>query len=303
MKDDVSIVEIWQVLWRRKLFIIGFTFVFAVLSVVVALSLPNIYRAEVTVGQSEESKNGGLSGLAGQLGGLGAIAGLNLNAQQSDKGAIALEILTSRAFLSDFIEKYDILPEVMAAEEWDPVSGKLSYDTDMYDPNSKKWVREVAPPKTPTPSVWEAVNVFREDILVIEEDTETGFATISVYHPSATLAAEWVSNLLTELNEKMRVRDVTEAEKSIAYLEDKLQSTQLANMQEVFAELIERQLQTMMLANARDEYIFETLDPAVVPEDKAKPNRPLICIVITLLGGILSVLFVLTRHFYRLNSQ
>ena len=109
MKDDVSIVEIWQVLWRRKLFIIGFTFVFAVLSVVVALSLPNIYRAEVTVGQSEESKNGGLSGLAGQLGGLGAIAGLNLNAQQSDKGAIALEILTSRAFLSDFIEKYDIV--------------------------------------------------------------------------------------------------------------------------------------------------------------------------------------------------
>ncbi|TDP40251.1 putative tyrosine kinase-like protein [Idiomarina aquatica] len=299
MKDDVSIIEIWQVLWRKKLFIIGFTLVFAILSVVIALSLPNIYRAEITVGQSEESKNGGLSGLAGQLGGLGAIAGLNLNAQQSDKGAIALEILTSRAFLSDFIEKYDILPQVMAAEEWNPVSGKLSYNTDIYNPESNEWVRDVEPPKTPKPSLWEAVNTFREDILVIEEDTETGFATISVFHPSAPVAAEWVSNLLFELNEKMRVRDVTEAEKSIAYLEEKLQTTQLANMQEVFAELIERQLQTMMLANARDEYIFETLDPAVIPEDKAKPNRPLICIVITLLGGILSVLFVLTRHYLR----
>lgn len=299
MQDDVSIIEIWQVIWRKKWLIIATTFIFAAVSVVTALSLPNIYRAEITVTQSEESKTGGLSGLASQLGGLGAIAGLNLSSQQSDKGAVALEILTSRAFLANFIQKYDILPEVMAAKEWNPVSRELSYDQDLYNPDTQQWVREVEPPKTPKPSLWEAVNTFREDILVVEEDTDTGFATIAVFHPSAELATHWATSLLIELNEYMRVRDVSEAERSINYLEDKLQSTKLTTMQDVFSELIERQLQTMMLANARDEYVFETLDPAVIPEDKAKPNRPLICIVLTLLGGILSTLWVLSRHYLR----
>ncbi|WP_404401823.1 LPS O-antigen length regulator [Idiomarina seosinensis] len=304
MKNDVNIIEIWQVAWRKKWFIIAFTSIFAVLSVVIALSLPNIYRAHVTVGQSEESKSGGLSGLASQLGGLGSIAGLGgLSAQQTDKGAIALEILSSRAFLSEFITKYDILPEVMAAEEWSPISRKLSYDTDIYNPETGEWTRDVEPPKKPQPSMWEAVDEFRNNILVIEQDKETGFATIVVFHPSPEIASVWATRLLADLNKVMRLRDVTEAERSIAYLEERMQETRLTSMQDVFAELIEQQMQTMMLANVRDEYIFETLDPAVEPEKKAKPNRPLICVVITLLGGIIATLIVLFRHFYRESSN
>ena len=52
-----------------------------------------------------------------------------------------------------------------------------------------------------------------------------------------------------------------------------------------------------MLANASPEYLFQTIDPAVVPELKAKPRRALIAVVGTLLGGMLGVLMVLVRHF------
>jgi LPS O-antigen subunit length determinant protein (WzzB/FepE family) len=47
----------------------------------------------------------------------------------------------------------------------------------------------------------------------------------------------------------------------------------------------------------RDEYVFKTIDPAIVPEQKFKPKRALICVLGVLLGGMLSVMIVLIRHF------
>ncbi len=52
-----------------------------------------------------------------------------------------------------------------------------------------------------------------------------------------------------------------------------------------------------MLANVRDEYVFKTVDPAVVAERKAKPKRALIVILAVMLGSLLSMMFVLVRYF------
>jgi len=68
-------------------------------------------------------------------------------------------------------------------------------------------------------------------------------------------------------------------------------------MQTVFYQLIEQQTKTIMLAEVSQEYVLKTIDPANAPEEKAKPNRALIVILSTMLGGILSVLIVLIRYF------
>ncbi|HAS23515.1 MAG TPA: LPS O-antigen length regulator, partial [Idiomarina loihiensis] len=75
---------------------------------------PNIYKSEATLAPTEEASGGGLSQMAGQLGGLASLAGVNLGGKNADKTTIALEILKSRAFIKSFVEKYDILPELMA---------------------------------------------------------------------------------------------------------------------------------------------------------------------------------------------
>jgi len=49
--------------------------------------------------------------------------------------------------------------------------------------------------------------------------------------------------------------------------------------------------------------VFKTIDPAVVPEEKSEPKRALICVLGTLLGGMLSVLIVLVRHYAFSNKQ
>ena len=54
--------------------------------------------------------------------------------------------------------------------------------------------------------------------------------------------------------------------------------------------------QKILLAETREEYIFETIDPPVKPEIKTAPKRALIVIISTMLGGLFSLFAVLVRH-------
>ena len=68
-------------------------------------------------------------------------------------------------------------------------------------------------------------------------------------------------------------------------------------MKEVFYTVIEEQIKNKMLAEASPEYVFLPVSPAMVPEEKSQPKRALICILGVLLGGALSVAFVLIRYY------
>ncbi len=101
---------------------------------------------------------------------------------------------------------------------------------------------------------------------------------------------------MADLNEAMKLRDQADATRNIAYLKAQLEKTLVADMQKVFYQLIEEQTKTLMLTEVNQEYVFKTLDPAVVAEEKAKPKRALIAVLGTLLGGMLGVMIVLVRH-------
>ena len=97
----------------------------------------------------------------------------------------------------------------------------------------------------------------------------------------------------------MRRQDVAEAEARINYLENKLNDTNIAGMQQVFYQLIESETRTVMLANAQQEYVFKTIDPAVVPQEKSEPKRALIAILAIMLGGMFGVSIVFIRAFFK----
>ncbi len=293
-EDEIDLRELFMVLWKGKLWIIGITFIAAVISVAVALWLPNIYRAEVLLAADEEG--GGLASLAGQYGGLASLAGISLPSGGSSEKAVGIATLQSRQFIADFVESHDILPELMAAESFDWTTKEVEYVKEIYDVDQQVWTRNVEAPLTPKPSAQEAYEKFRE-ILAVSEDNETGFVTISIEHLSPIVAQQWVTWIVADLNEKMMLDATAEAQQSIDYLTDQLKNTQVVALEEVFYSLIEEQTKTIMLANSRPEYLFKTIDPAVVPEERSSPSRALICILGTLLGGMLSVLGVLIWHY------
>ena len=163
----------------------------------------------------------------------------------------------------------------MAADGWNSTTGELSIDSDIYDLENQKWVRDVRPPRFAKPSAQEAYDKF-SNILSIDQDDRTGFITVSISHYSPTVARDWVAWMIEDANETVRQQDVARAEQAIKYLETQIEKTSLAGLQSVFFNLIEEQTKTAMLARISKEYLFATIDPPVAPEKKASPARVLL---------------------------
>lgn len=291
--DEIDLRELFTAIWKGKLLIVLVTTVFVVASVMYALSLPNIYKSEALLAQvSEESS----LKVPGQLGGLAALAGVSLGGNGGDKTSLALEIIKSREFLGRFIENNNLLVPVMASKDWNQSDNSLVINPAMYDVANKQWVREAKPPYQSKPSLLEAHEKLLE-LLTVTQDKESGMIKISIEHVSPYIAQQWVSLLVNAINDDMRQRDLAEAQNSISYLTKQLEATNIADIRAMLFSLIEEQTKTVMLANVREEYVFKTVDPAVVAEKKAKPARALIVILAAMLGAILSVLIVLVRYF------
>ena len=301
-EDEIDLKELFMVLWSGKWLISAVTGVAAIASVAVALMLPNIYSSNALLAPAEQS-GGGMGALMQQYGGLASLAGVSLpGGEDGSRAQLGMQLMKSRAFIGDFVDRRDILPELMAVKAWDAGSGQIVFDSETYDGAFKTWVREVEPPRQPAPSSQEAHKAFSA-ILGVSQDKQTGYVTVSVEHQSPVVAAQWVNWLVEDVNAAVKAQDVAEAEKSIEYLRDQVTNTSLADLQAVFFDLIQSQTETVMLAEVRQEYVFKTIDPAVAPEEKSKPSRASICVLGTLLGGMLGVVMVLVRHYARSDPE
>lgn len=295
----IDVREVFGVVWRAKWPIIAITVVFAIASVVFSIQQPNIYTSEALLAPASEDQGGGLSALASQFGGLASLAGVNLSGKGgSDKSELALEVLKSRKFTSDFIQRHNILPDLMAVSKWEQENNKIIYNPKIYDEQQQLWVREVDAPYKPEPSMQEAYKAFSK-IITVGKDKLTGMVTISVDHLSPYVTHQWVTWLVQDINKVMKERDVAEAHRSTDFLNKQISLTNVADIKAVLYKLIEEQAKTIMFAEVRDEYVFKTIDPAIVPEEKTNPKRAIICILGTLLGGMLAIMLVLFRYFLK----
>ena len=296
--DEIDLRELFSAIWQGKWLIIAVTFVFAVGGIFYALSLPDIYKSEALLAPASDSSGMKVSG---QLGGLAALAGVNLGGSGSgDKTALAIEVLKSREFIGRFVEKYDLFVPLMAAESWSRHNDSLQIDPELYNTESQKWVREVKLPYKPKPSFLEAYESF-SGLLSVSQDKTTGMIRLSIEHFSPYLAKQWVDLLIKEINKEMRERELDEAQSSMNYLNEQISQTDIADVRSMLFSLIEEQTKTVMLASVRDEYVFKTIDPAIVAEKKSKPKRALIVVLSVMLGGMLSLIMVLVRHFSKKN--
>jgi len=294
--NEIDLMEFWHAIWASKFIIIIITAIFTISSIFYAKSLPNIYKASILLSSaSTDSSSSGVSGLASQFGGIASLAGINLSSG-NDKTTLAIEIIKSRSFIENFIKKYKLTVPLMAVERFDLKTNTFFYKEDTYDISTKKWIRDVSFPKTPKPSTWEVYKEFQKSFQIFQ-DTESRMITATIEYYAPEQAKQWLILLIKEINHFIKIQDEKETKEAINYLTAKLNETNITNMQTVFYQLIEEQSKNMMLTQIKDEYVFKTIDPAQVPEVKSGPERSLIVIIGTLLGGILSVIFVLIRYF------
>ena len=296
--DEIDLRELFGVLWAGRIKIIAITAVFAVASVVYALSVPNQYKATALLSPAQSS-GGGLSGALGQLGGLASLAGVSIGGGESSEAQVAQEIMKSWNFIEGFIKSNDLAVEVYAAEGWSKSSNSLQINSDLYDESNSQWLvenndtGELGPP-----SSWKLFEDFL-GMLSVSEDKKSGLVSVSIEYYSPQIAKHWLDLYVAAINGHMQERKMAEVTRNITYLEAQIKKTNIAEMQEVFYTIIEEQIKSKMLAEASPDYAFVPVSPSMVPEEKSQPKRALICILGTLLGGMLSVLWVLVLHYGR----
>ena len=299
--DEIDLRELFSVLWAGKRLILGITALFAAVSVIFALILPNQYQASVLLAPAQQ-ESGGLSASLGQLSGLASLAGISLGEGDGSEPQMAQEIIRSRSFIEGFIAENNLAVEVFAVDGWDAQTNQLLIDADLYDTDSGQWVRNPPSGKLPKPSGWELYEAFL-DRFSVSQDKKTGMINLSVEYYSPIVAKQWADKLVAAINAHMQTRKLQQVNRNIKYLQAQVEKTAIAEMREVFYTIVEEQIKNKMLAEASPEYVFETVSTAMVPEEKSQPKRPLICILGTLLGIMLSVMWVLIQHYARSDKS
>jgi uncharacterized protein involved in exopolysaccharide biosynthesis len=299
--DEIDLRELFGVLWAAKIPIIAFTVLCALLSVWYALSIPNQYKAVVVLAPAQQ-QSGGLSGALGQLGGLASLAGVSLGGSGGNESQIAQEIMQSWSFIVRFISENDLATEVYAVDNWDRRTNGLQYDSDLFDQAEQRWViNDQDNGGFRPPSSWELYQEFLGKLSVVE-DKKTNLVSVSIEYYSPGLAKAWVDMYVDAVNRYMQDRQIKRVASNIEFLQEQIEKTSIAEMKEIFYTIIQEQIKSKMLAEASPEYVFVAVSPSMVPEEKSQPKRALICVLATLLVGMLAVLAVLVVNFSQKNT-
>ena len=291
-EDEIDLRELFGLLWAGRVPICGVAAAAAVISVIVALSMTEIYRAEATLAPAgEEQASSSLS----QFGGAAALLGVSLPGGSDSQITNSLAKMRSRDFIIRFIHEHDVLIPLFAGE-FDKEAQASTLDSAIYDQEMGAWLLDAG-----APTDLQAYRAFT-NIFSVSQDKNAGLITVAVEWHDPKMAQRWVNALVKSINQEVKQKDLLEANSAIEYLRKQLESTQLVEMQRVFYDLIESQTRISMLADVREEYVFQVVDPAVVPDQRIAPKRPLIAVLGTMLGAMLALVAVLVRHYAFANE-
>jgi uncharacterized protein involved in exopolysaccharide biosynthesis len=270
----------WQALWKAKGVIAAVTLLFAVCATAYALLATPWWRVEVVLAPADEKM---MPAIGGQLGGLAALAGVNLGGAGASIDALA--ILRSREFARDFIADNDLVP-VLFARDWDPERKAWKSS----NPRRQRDVRD-------------AVKKFHEDVLRVSQDRQTKIVTLRVDWTDPEVAAQWAGELVRRVNERMRERALRRAESNLKYLEAELARTNMVTLQQSIGRIVENEMQTVMLARGNEDFAFRVLDGPVAPKYPIRPKRLFTIVLGTLVGVFLGTLGVLVLHGWRSSGS
>jgi len=215
------------------------------------------------------ASGGGGGGLSNRLGGLADMAGVSLGGSSAGaEGEQALARLKTRSFLTNHIKEKNLKP-ILFASRWSE-QGKLWIDKEPSDREASELLLDMV-----TTS--------------IDSKDKAGLVAFSLEWENPAnpdKIADMANDLVSNMNFRAKQRAIVEAKNSISFLEKELEQTNILNSQTILYSMIEQQMQKIMLANIRDEFVFKVIDSAVVP--RYAETKPVLMIIFIgfILGGL-----------------
>ena len=298
-EDEIDLLELWNIIWKGKWFIMGFSLVCTLAAVYVSLYiLPVIYKSDLVL-QPMQNDNSTMSKLSGLIGNLPLPINLN---KGGNKSANIVAFLKSRNLKTRLIKKYNLLPRIYK---------------DIWDSEKQKWVVD-EPEAEPT-----VVTALQQNIMnsffQVNQDMKTSLIRISWIDQEPEFAAKMLNNVVKELTyyldneyetdakrERQFIdKQLKQSNKELEYWENQVPSQKLTLAkiqrerlvaQTIYAEL-RKQLELAKISESRELISFKILDNSFIPEKKYKPKRSMICLLTLIVAGFSSIFIIFFVNF------
>ena len=149
-KDEITLRELISVLWGGRILIFCFTTFVAIASIIISLSITNVYTSE-SVLVNRDKQDSPMSNFSG----LASLAGVDLSAQGASLNKV-MGIIESREFVKHLITFDNVLPSLMAAQSYNANTREIIFDDEIYNHETKSWVRDAPANRSVVPSYIEA---------------------------------------------------------------------------------------------------------------------------------------------------
>lgn len=297
--DEISLIDLFAVLWKRKWMIIGIT-VAAMVAVVVysVISLmlppeksymPNEYTVSSTMLIREDESSSGIN--LGGVSSMASLLGISIPSGGSNTSSLILYLIKSDLFLDAIVKQFDIINKYEI--EKSPIANGRDAVRELVTAefDSGTGVLKLSCKSTDVQFAFDVVNFTVEWITTKLEELGIDNDEISKENLEKNLDSAWkeiqkltydLKKLTSEIAEgrKLRTTDTTLEQYKIE-MELEAQKTVYAQLKSQL-EILEIQMQT-------DTPTFQVLEYPSIPDRKSGPSRGKLCIIVSFAAFFISV--------------
>jgi uncharacterized protein involved in exopolysaccharide biosynthesis len=295
--DEISLIDLFAVLWRRKVMIITLTLLAAIGVVVYSVMslklppeksfLPNVYTPKALMLIDNKSSSGGLSSMLGNMGGLASMAGVNLPSSSSNS-QLAVYLVGTNSMLDSIVDEFDIIKHYKIKKFPKASSRKIIKKKLKADFDTKSGVFTI--------SFTDKDPVFAKDVV--------NYCTVYLEKRFDELGLDKnkIEKENLEINIANTFREIQQLEEESRRLERLVTSgsptgrlpaitmdmnrisLELTAQRQVYTQL-KVQYELLKVNMASEKPVFQILEMAEVPDQKSGPGRGKLCIIVTFAAG------------------
>lgn len=236
-EDEIDLIALAKTLWDGRKKILKITFVFMVIGLFVAIFSEKEFRAPITFVEQTSDSN-----IGGGLGGLAAMAGINLGGVGSESGIspdLYPQIISSIPFQKELLETQ------LTIEGFDEKITFKEYYTNVYNPSLLGYIKKytIGLPRTiikifigkskegnainrtgseikVSAEEKELMDMF-EDIVVLNVNDKEGYINLEVNMPEAIAAAQMTTSAQVLLEKYIIDFKIKKSKEQLRFLEDR----------------------------------------------------------------------------------
>lgn len=296
--SEISLIDLFAVLWYRKIMIIAITLIAMVSVIIYSIisiklpseksPLPNIYTpTALMLINNGSSSNGGMASIL-NASGLAGLTGISTGSTSSE---LAIYLVGTNSFLDAVVDEFGLIAKYKIkkfsrAESRNTLKKQLAASYD-----GKSGVFSISFTDTDPAFAQKVVNFclhYLEDWF-----NELGIDKNKLERENLERNIENTFREIQSLEQESQKLGVSVtgggAIPSIA-LEQRRIALELGAQQQVYTQL-KVQYELLKVSMASEKPVFQILEMAEVPDQKSGPGRGRICVIVTCAAGLFSIFF------------